>query len=136
MHRGVRAKQQAGGKAGRNPGPCALVTRLRQESMVTKHSLLSLWSGLEGVKGTHRMTGSLSQLSFRKGQGQGEVRAPWVGGGLECQAPRVASSGRGGVREGQAPGWVRELPTRQRMWPGLRHRDSHKALSPGGHQSL
>lgn len=54
---------------------------------MTKHSLLSLWSGLEGVKGTHRMTGSLSQLSFRRGQGQEEVRAPWVGGGLECQAP-------------------------------------------------
>lgn len=35
---------------------------------MTKHSLLSLWSGLEGVKGTQSYKESLFQLSFQEGK--------------------------------------------------------------------
>ena len=48
-----------------------MVTGLRQEFMTTKHSLLSLWSDLEGVKGTHRITKKASSsFPSRKGKGQ------------------------------------------------------------------
>lgn len=48
-----------------------MVTGLRQEFTMTKHSLLSLWSDLEGVKGTHRITKKASSsFPSRKGKGQ------------------------------------------------------------------
>lgn len=48
-----------------------MVTGLKQGFMTTKHSLLSLWSGLEGVKGTHRITKKASSsFPSRKGKGQ------------------------------------------------------------------
>lgn len=74
---------------------------------MTKHSLLSLWSGLEGVKGTHRVTKrASSSFPSRKGNGQmNEVsQCPqWVmmdsslGPGSSSLAPfpREAGLGRG-----------------------------------------
>ena len=64
----------------RFPTPCSelfwqasMVTGLKDEFMMTKHSLLSLWSGLEGVKGTHRITKKASSsFPSRKGKGQME----------------------------------------------------------------
>lgn len=50
-----------------------MVTELKEEFMMAKHSLLSLWSGLEGIKGTHRITKEASaSFPFRKGNGQRE----------------------------------------------------------------
>lgn len=45
--------------------------------MIAKHSLLSLWSGLEGIKRTHRITKEASASSFQEGQ--------WSEGGGESE---------------------------------------------------
>ena len=79
---------------------------------MTKHSLLSLWSGLEGVKGTPRITKKASSAFFGKGKGQEGESALLAGdAGLRCTSslgpgssslglvPRVTSTGREGTGE-------------------------------------
>lgn len=49
------------------------VTGLKYGFRVTKHFLLSLWSGFEEVKGTHRITRKTSS-SFLSGKGKGQMK--------------------------------------------------------------
>lgn len=95
------------------------VTGLKYGFRVTKHFLLSLWSGFEEVKGTHRITRKMSS-SFLSGKGKGQMKEVrqhprWVimGSGrqalpLPAAVPALVSrdtswgpGGRGGAGEGE-----------------------------------
>lgn len=91
--------------------------------MMAKHSLLSLWSGLEGIKGTHKITKEASaSFPFRKGNGQREEvsqNTSWVmmcisglGPGSSSLFPEEAGLGRS---EGKKRNHCRPLARSRRV---------------------